>query len=319
MKNILFYTSLIFVPLGHIFFIYEIPMGASLFLLGLIGIFIFYLTKTIKLIAKKQIDRFTILLQILVILISPIFFVKYLYYNFGELFDYFALIIIPIFIFLVVLYFFKQKNKNLKLSFTLILFVFMTVPLFGLDYYNSPNNYIPRKWYNRYTVSGDRQIKLPYTFRFSETKKLSKEAFSLKKSKEYYSAIFVYRQAIKLEPENPELYFELSDCYARINELESAITKLDTAIQLDNKFPMFYNNRGLLYYKLKENEKAIKDYETAIKLDSTQSIFYSNLALVFFYEKEYDKACEAINKAEKLGEVIESNKMLKMIRKRKCN
>ncbi len=282
-------------------------------LTGLTGILIYYSAKIIKQIVNKQNDRLILVLEALIILITPILFSKYYYHFFG---DYFGLIIIPFFIFSAIIFLFKKKGKHFKLTLTTILYLIMTIPLFGLDYYKSPTGYVPQSCYDRYDVEEAIPISLPYEFKNSDAEELCEKAFELKKSKEYYQAIFLYRKAIKIEPNNPELYFDISECYANTNNLEKAISAIDTAILIDSDMHVFYNNRGMLYYKLKENGKALQDYEMAIKLDSTQHIYYTNLALVYFYMEEYEKANQALDIAESLGGNISKNRILRRIRKK---
>ena len=312
--NILFYISLIFIPFGYIFRILEIKGGSMIMLTGLIGIFIYYFAKIIKQIVNKQYDLLILLLESLIVIITPIFFSKYFYYFFG---NYVGLIVIPFFILSAIFYLIKHKEKHLKLTLISTLYLLMTIPLFGLDYYKKPVEYIPISWYDRYNVVECRKFSLPNSFKYYKTKELSIKAFKLKQVKEYHYAILLYRKAISIEPENPILYFDISECYSRINELESAINVLDTAILLDGDIPAFYNNRGLLYYKLKENQKSIQDFEIAIKLDSTEYSFYLNSALVYKNEKEYDKANKMLDKAEELGQDISRNSIFRTIRNKK--
>jgi len=284
-------------------------------LIGLIGIFIYYVAKIINQIVNKQYDRLILVLESLIVIITPIFFSKYFYYSYG---NYVGLIIIPFFIFSALIYLIKHKEKYLKLTLTSILYLLMTIPLFGLDYYQNPVRYIPIKWYDRYNnVTEVGKISLPYSFKYSKTEELNIKAFELRERKKYHYAISLYRKAISIEPENPKLYFDISECYAQINELESAIYVLDTAILLDSDIPVFYNNRGLLYYKLGENQKAIQDYKIAVKLDSTKYWYYLNLALVYNILEEYEKANKMLDKAEELGQDISQNSIFRRIRKKK--
>lgn len=314
--NYLYYITISLIPIGQVFRIFDIPLGNLIFTTGLLGVVVYFLAKLTKQIIKKHINKFNVLLEILIISISPIFFSKYLYHSFG---DYIGLIVIPIFVIVALIYLIKHGKKDLKITLISIIYILLVIPLFDIQFNKNPRNYIPLAWYDRYNVKETRPILLPAKYKYPETKELSENAFEYKQSGDYSLAIILYRKAIEIEPKNKKLLFEISNCYANTNELELAIAYLDTAILIDSTYSIFYNNRGLLHYKLKESEKAILDYEKAIKLDSTQSLFYANLALVYNYQKKYDKACEYIKKAEKLGEDISKFKTLKRIKKRKCN
>jgi Flp pilus assembly protein TadD len=193
----------------------------------------------------------------------------------------------------------------------------LIIPLFAFHFLKEPRQYIPTEWYNKYDISQSLTVKTPHKLKYSETKQLDKEARLLNKSGNYSAAIEKYTIARKLEPDNSDLLWDMSDSYARLNNLERAISLLDTAIMMDNTFAPFYNNRGLLYYKMMQNDKALKDYQMAIQLDGTQPVFYSNIALVYYYEHDLDKACEAIKKSEQLGSGL-SDPFVITIKKRYC-
>jgi tetratricopeptide (TPR) repeat protein len=315
-KNILFYASVGLIPIGLLLRSQDYLMfGNILTTFGLLGHFVYFIINGINDYLKRRRDGISSILQILIILMSFTLFAKYLNIVFW---DYPGLIIIPSFVCSSLIYLIQGKRRDIKLITISVLYLLMIIPLFGIDLYNAPRQYIPKVWYNRYDVEGNVPVNLPYRFNFKETEQLSIRAVDLKKSKEYYAAIQVFRQAIKIEPRNSMLFFDMSDCYARINELETAISIMDTAILIDSTCAPFYNNRGLMYYKLKQNDKAVLNYERAIKLDSMKGVFYSNLALVYYFQEKYDKACETIDITKRLGLHISENKIVKRIQKKYC-
>jgi len=311
----LFYISIGLLPIGLLFRIQHFPGGAILFILGLLGLYTYFIARTIKDVVKNRINWLNISLQIIIVLMSPIIYSKYFFHDFG---DVPGLLIVPSFVIMSLFYLFIKRLKDNRLIITSITYLMLSIPFFGLEFPYSPKQYIPKDWYDRYDSEKGIAVTLPYGFRYKETEELSIKAFDLKESNHFYEAITLYHQAIKLEPQNPRLFFDISECYARINDLESAIAALDTAISIDSTYAGFYNNRGLLFYKLKENDKAISDYKRAIQLDSTQSSLYENLALAYYNNNLFDKSCEAIEKAEKLGLNIDDSKELKWIKEEKC-
>jgi tetratricopeptide (TPR) repeat protein len=313
--SILFYVLIGIIPIGMIFRIQHSLVGNIILVLGLMGLFTYFTARTIRDIVLKRIDRYNILLQILIVLMSIILVSKYLYHFFG---DYPGLLIIPLFIVISSFYLIKVKTKYNKLTITTITYLLLSIPLFGLDFHKAPRQYIPQDWYNRYDVEKAIPITLSYGFQFKETEELSVKAFEMRKINNFHSAILLYHQALKLEPQNPFLFFDISECYARINDLETAIAVLDTAILIDSSYAVFFNNRGLLYYKLKANNIAINDFRKAIQIDSTKFIYYANLALAFYYNDLFKESCEAIEQAENLGLTIDDSKELKRIKKERC-
>jgi tetratricopeptide (TPR) repeat protein len=158
-----------------------------------------------------------------------------------------------------------------------------------------------------------------YSFKNPETEKLSIAAFELRKNGDYNQSISVYKQAIQLEPDNPKLFFDISECYWRMNMADEAIASLDKAILIDDSSTIFYNNLGLIYWQLYKDEKAIENFEKAIKLDSTNWVQYSNLAMAYNSNGEQQKACVTFNKAKELGlddQTINNTKHLAIIKQR---
>jgi len=246
---------------------------------------------------------------------SVILYSKYFYHTFGDIP---GLLIVPIFLIYALFFLIKMKFEDKKTVIATILYFLFAIPLFGFDFDNSPRGFFPKEWYNRYDVSKGQPISLPYEFKYTRAKELHSQAHKLKGRSEYHKAVEIYEKALMIESDNPQILFDLSECYAQINELEKAISLLDTAIVIDDSFAAFYINRGVLYYKLKENKKAIQDYSKAIKLDSTQSAAYGNLALVYYYEKMYDEACRSLQTAKDLGLIIADYKELEKVDRKHC-
>jgi hypothetical protein len=305
--SVLFYLALALIPISLIFIIQNLAGGHSIFALGLLGIFIYFTAKTIKDIDKKRQSLFNQVFQLVVISMSVVLFSKYLYHGFA---DYPGLIIVPIFIVTSVLYLLKPNSQYLKLTLTTIVFLLLSIPLFTFEFQYSPRHYIPMEWFNRYNVSDGKITKLSFAFKFKETEQLSIKAFELKKEKEYFKALTYYRDARKLEPRNLKLLFDMSETYAKANELETAISLLDTAIMINSSYAEFFNNRGLLYYKLNINDKAVENFKEAIKIDSTQSITYANLGLAYHSLNLRDLSCRAFNKAKRLGHDLSKYNLL---------
>ncbi len=313
-KQNVFFLFPFLIVIGFLFRLCDVYGGALLMIIGFLGVIIFYTRSSIRNI-KKEVSRIVIITQVMVVLMSVSLFTRYLYFSFG---DYPSLIIVPLFILISLIYLIREKNKSKRMSIVLVLYLVMTIPLFGFVFYNSPIQFIPKSWYDRYGDTKGEFIDLPYTFKNKKAEQLSKTAKEQTEDKHYYKAIALYQQARTIEPHNPELLFDLSETYALINQLQTAIELLDTAIMLDDKCAAFYNNRGLLYYKLKDNEEAISNYQKALEIDSTYWIYYSNLALVYYQNGWCDMACTQLNKAKNLGLNINSYKELKRIEEKCC-
>ncbi|APX99751.1 tetratricopeptide repeat protein [Lacinutrix venerupis] len=314
MKNILFILTILLIPIGILLRIYDIVGGHILLTLGFLGLLIFYVKKTISGFQDK-VSKKIIVLNILLVLMSFCLFTKYLYHIFG---DYPTLVILPIFIISAIVYLITEREKQTKLTIVTLLYLILTIPLFGFEFNESPRRYIPQSWYDRYGEPKSYVKSIPFEFELIETEELNEKGNELKKRGLFTEAIKVYEKGRKLEPKNVSLLFELSEAYANINELETAIALMDTAISINPNYPEFYNNRGLFYYKISKDKEAIEDYEQGIKLDSTQWSLYANLAMVYYYQDSFEIACAKIKKAESLGLEITDFKLLREIKQEHC-
>jgi len=84
---------------------------------------------------------------------------------------------------------------------------------------------------------------------------------------EHGKPIDTYSQAIELDPENANAYFNRGFEYFS-GEHEKAIEDYSKAIELDPEHAEAYYHRGSCYSDLDEYEAAIEDYSKAIKLAS---------------------------------------------------
>ncbi len=312
-KNFLFYLCIFLVPWG-IWNRTQDAGGSEALILGLLGLAIYFFARTIMDLIKERSSKMVLSFQVIIILMSVILFTRYLYWKFG---DYPGLIIIPAFIIMAWFYLKTIRPLDTKLVTITILYLILTIPLFALNFHKDPRRYFPKEWYNRYETSGSISITLPYEYQYQETLQICEQARLFKNSRNYDDAVRLYREARKLEPQNPRILFELSCIYSNSNELETAISLLDTAIILDSNSAIFYSNRGLLNYKLKNNNLAILDYLNAIKIEPKRHYYHTNLALVYYYEDEFEKACESISKSEELGYENLDN-TIEFIKKRYC-
>jgi tetratricopeptide (TPR) repeat protein len=184
-------------------------------------------------------------------------------------------------------------NKYLKIT----LSVFVVVIAVSLVYF------FGNKSSKKNELSQVSWIPVTHTYRFTNHKaeELSVSAFKLKKEGYYDQAIDLYHEAIKIEHDNPRLYFDLAECYGKNDELQQAVMSMNSAIILDSTYPGFYSNRGMYYYHLFEDEKAVTDLEKAVELDSKSPVYYYNLSLAYYSTNRLEEACNAFKQAKTLG------------------
>ena len=82
----------------------------------------------------------------------------------------------------------------------------------------------------------------------------------------YDAAIYLFNEAIELNPDNEYLYNDRGLCYVAVGDTDLAIPEFSKAIELNSDCVEAYYNRGLAYFEAKEYENAIANYTTAIGL-----------------------------------------------------
>ena len=72
------------------------------------------------------------------------------------------------------------------------------------------------------------------------------------------------------------------------------------AIKLEANNPLYHNELGYVYYLQRKFDKAIEEYNKAIELKPDYSTAYNNLGGAYDEIGEYDKAIESYNKASEI-------------------
>jgi len=70
-----------------------------------------------------------------------------------------------------------------------------------------------------------------------------------------------YEQAIKLDPNYTEAYYNLGNANQRLNDYESAVVNYSQAIELNPNHTEAYWGRGNSYYNLGKFSESLADFE----------------------------------------------------------
>jgi len=85
--------------------------------------------------------------------------------------------------------------------------------------------------------------------------------------RDYDQAIGYYQEAIRLEPDNARMYFNMGQAFLAAGKSDKARISFEKSITFDQRVhPLAYYNLALLYIKLGEESKARKAMETYLKL-----------------------------------------------------
>ena len=109
-----------------------------------------------------------------------------------------------------------------------------------------------------------------------------------------------YNEAIRLDPDDANAYYNRGWDYDELGEYEKAIEDYSQVIRLDPNHTNAYNNRGLSYANLGQNERAMEDFNEAIRLDPNHTNAYNNRGNVYYSLGEYEKALQNYDEAIRL-------------------
>jgi tetratricopeptide (TPR) repeat protein len=97
-----------------------------------------------------------------------------------------------------------------------------------------------------------------------------------------HSAIYHFKEVIRLDPLRAGAYINLGAVYNRLGQLDDALATLKRGIQLDSNRAEGYYNLGLVYRQLGQLEMAINAYREAVRLNPRMHDAHYNLGNIFF-------------------------------------
>jgi tetratricopeptide (TPR) repeat protein len=106
------------------------------------------------------------------------------------------------------------------------------------------------------------------------------EALELEDRNRPAEAAAAYREAIRLEPEDPVLHFNLGNALHACGETAAAAEHFRRAAECDPCYVEAWNNLGNMLADLEQTDQAIKAYEKALRLVPTYADAQYNLAAV---------------------------------------
>ncbi|MEJ2183994.1 MAG: tetratricopeptide repeat protein [Nitrospirota bacterium] len=108
-----------------------------------------------------------------------------------------------------------------------------------------------------------------------------------------------FQEALRLDPNNKEVYNALGNVHLRLKEYEKAEKSFKKAVNLDSQFSEAHNNLCYVYYKTGRYEEAITSCERALanKVYATPEKAFYNLGFSYYRLERYDKALGAFEDA----------------------
>jgi serine/threonine protein kinase/Flp pilus assembly protein TadD len=126
--------------------------------------------------------------------------------------------------------------------------------------------------------------------------------------KEFAKVIELCDHGLKIEPDQPSLYFNRAYAKNEIGDLAGAIRDYDKAIEFDNSNAKSFNNRGLVWARQKNFAKAADDFTESIRRNPKNEKTYKNRAAAFQQLGRFDEAAEDRRTADALVGKIDAPK-----------
>ena len=117
---------------------------------------------------------------------------------------------------------------------------------------------------------------------------------------QYHQAVKDFDEAISLNSQDPDAYYNRAHALFMLHQLERAIADYSQAIQLDPDNGERYIGRGAAYFERGAFQNSIDDFDQAIRLDDYPHA-YANRAVSYIRLGKYAEAEEDIKRAQELG------------------
>ena len=109
-----------------------------------------------------------------------------------------------------------------------------------------------------------------------------------------------FRQALRIDPDNPETHNNLGNALAHKGKAEEAIKHYQIALRLRPDFAKVHNNLGVMVERLERPTEAIAYYREAVRLDPSYVDAYNNLGSVLSDHGQFEAAVAQFRKAAEL-------------------
>lgn len=118
---------------------------------------------------------------------------------------------------------------------------------------------------------------------------------------QYQPAIKDYNQAIRLKPDYAEAFYNKGTIYSEIGQYQRAIKDFNEAIRLQPNDAEAYHGRGFAYDKLGQYQRAIEDYNQTIRIRPDYAKAYNNRGINYLSQGNNTLGCSDAQKACALG------------------
>ncbi|MCL2933025.1 MAG: tetratricopeptide repeat protein [Trichodesmium sp. MAG_R03] len=130
---------------------------------------------------------------------------------------------------------------------------------------------------------------------------LYKDGQELAKQGRQQAAIANYTEALKLNPQNPSIYYQRGNSYYSKKAYEKAIRDYTAGIKIKGNYKDAYYQRALIYYELDNNEKAITDLTKTLRINPNYTKAYNQRGLIYYEIGDYKNAIQDYSQSIRLN------------------
>jgi tetratricopeptide (TPR) repeat protein len=113
-------------------------------------------------------------------------------------------------------------------------------------------------------------------------------------------AIFLFRKALIMDPENPLLWLNLGIAQQRTGEYDEALHSFQRAVAIDDDLADAWVSMGLIYYELEQFDLSEACYHSALEREGDAPKTWNNLGVLYFTEGSYEEARHCFEEAVSL-------------------
>ena len=106
-----------------------------------------------------------------------------------------------------------------------------------------------------------------------------------------------YDQALRLDPQLSQAWFNRAGLLCRLGQLEPALASFEQAIELDANSAEFFHARANVLAQLHRFERSLEDYDRALSLQSNEPQVWSNRGVLLSAMGLSDQALESLDRA----------------------
>jgi tetratricopeptide (TPR) repeat protein len=130
---------------------------------------------------------------------------------------------------------------------------------------------------------------------------LNNSGIALTEANKPDEAIFLFRKALVIEPENPLLWTNLGIAQQKTGNYDDALNSFQRALCIDGDLAEAWVSMGLIYYEMELFDLAEECYHASLDKNEDAPKTWNNLGVLYFTEGSYEEARQCFEEAVRLA------------------